>query len=172
MKKSSLFFIFIFLISLASASRLSMSPPQIDFNENNLCQEVIINTDEGYNLSGRILFAEEDYSQRKLSAHKYPPEEIGINMDYPNNLSLDGIKKISICIEPKKGNYHGVLLYRIEGKPVEVGIWINSSFKKKGILSLTGNVISQKEKSNSVYVLTIVLAVLLLVALLIKRRHN
>ena len=172
MKKYICFLFFVFLISLASAATLSMSPTQINFNKNSLCQKVTIKTDGEYNLTGKILFAEEGYSQRKLSVHKLLPEKLGINISYPQELSIDENKTFQVCMQPKKGNYHGVLLYRIEGKPVEVGIWINSSFEKKNFLSLTGNSIEGKSSENSFYFVTIFLTLILGLLIIYLRNKN
>lgn len=172
MKKRILFFIFLLFISNASAVTLSMSPPQINFNHNHLCQNVVISSNGNYNISGKILWAKQDYTKRILSMHKYTSEKEGIKINFPKKINLKKTKTIQICMQSKSGIHHGILLYRIQDKPIEVGIWINSTFKRKDFLFLTGNTVKKEKIKSSFAIVTTLLLVLFLILVIFLRKKR
>jgi len=173
MKK--LFIIFIcFFIPLISSATLSMSPQQIDFVGNTnekICDEVSLKTDGMATLIGEDLWAEEGYSERKLKQHTLESEELKLNLEYPKEIKIDDEGTIEVCLIGKsKGDYHGVLLYRIKDKPVRVGIWMNVSLEGT-TQKITANIIgNEKTNSGFLFIIPIILLVVLGVLLLILKR--
>ena len=146
-----------------------MSPSQINFDEEKICQNVNLKLEGNATLIGTDFWAEDNYFERKLSMHNLTAEEVGLKVDYPKLVNLYGEEEIEICIQGKKGNHHGVLLYRIEGKPVEVGIWIDANFSKQSFISITGNSVKE-EKINpkNIFIITPVIFFIILGILIWK----
>lgn len=172
MKKQILFFIFLLFISNASAITLSISPPQINFDNYHLCQNISIYSNGNYNLSGKLLWAKEDYTKRTLLAHKYTSEEENIKINFSKKINLEKNKTIQICMRPKVGIHHGILLYRIQNKPIQVGIWINSNFEKKKFLILTGNSVKKNEIKNPIVFITAILLILFLILIIFLKKNK
>lgn len=170
-------FLFFFLVSFVSSVTLSMSPPQIDFigkTNEVICKYVEVKVEGVETLTGKTRWAEKDYFERNLLNHKLESEDLKIEIDFPNEIEVRESKKIEICIEgSKKGNYHGALLYRIEDKPVQVGIWMNVSLEGKDMVRITGNFVKDEEGSGNVGVYFAVILLLILGSLLVwSRRRN
>lgn len=120
-------FIFIFLISGAFAATLTMGPQQLDFTNENNCQTAVLKTNGVGTATGKVLFSEPGYNERKLSQHKLTPNERGIEITFPKEVVINNLKEIEVCVKSGVGNYHGIILYKIKGKPIQVGIWINAT---------------------------------------------
>jgi len=129
-KKFFILFIFIFLISNSFAATLTMGPQQLDFTNNVNCQTALLKTNEAETLTGKVLFSEDGFNERKLSQHKLTPDERGIEIVFPKEVVINTEKEIEICANGGVGNYHGIILYKIKNKPIQVGIWINATFTK------------------------------------------
>jgi len=172
MKKRMLFFIFLLFISNVSAVTLSMSPPQINFDNNHLCQNILISSNGNYNVSGKVLWAKEGYTQRTLSIHKYTSEKEGIKINFPKEINLKKNKTIQICMKAKPGIHHGILLYKIQGKSIQIGVWINSSFERKNFLFLTGNSVKKNEIKNPFIGVTLVLLILFSILIFFLKKRN
>jgi len=159
-------FLLVFLFPLVNAATLSMSPQQIDFVGNvneEICEEVTLRTDGEAILIGENLWAEEGYSERKLKQHNLEGGELKLEINYPESIEINSEKVIEVClVGKKKGDYHGVLLYRVEGKPVRVGIWMNASLESS-ISKLTGNIIGEGNEERSFGFLFIISIILLMV---------
>lgn len=172
--KRIILFLFVILFPLGNAATLSMSPQQINFigdvNEK-ICEEVNLKTDGEAVLIGDDRWAEEGYFERKLKQHNLDSSELKLDLEYPETISINNDDVIEVCLTGKsKGNYHGVLLYRIEGKPVQVGIWMNASLEGS-ISKITGGVVSDKNIS-FVFIAPIILLVVLGVLLWVLKRKN
>ena len=81
-------------------------------------------------------------------------------------------KKIEICIEGKNfGNYHGVLLYKIKNKPVQVGIWMNVSLEGNERIKITGNFVKEGGKNGRIlFVLPVVFLFIFFFLLILYKR--
>ena len=152
-----------------------MSPQQINFVGNTgekICDEVILKTDGGAVLVGEDKWAEEGYSERKLKQHTLEGENLKLEVDYPDNFEIYDEETIQVCLVGKsKGNYHGVLLYRVEGKPVRVGIWMNVSLEGSSS-KITANVIGGGKKINFLFIAPIILLIVLGILLWMSRRKS
>ncbi|MBT4376109.1 hypothetical protein HOD29_01925 [archaeon] len=144
------YFIFIlFFIGTVSAGEFSISPPQVNFEgelKQEICGNFFISTPEKSILIGEDRWGEKEETRRKFSAHTLSSEELGLEIKYPELIESEGEMNSEICISgEKEGNYHGLLLYRLEGAPTGIGIWLNVSLKNEGrnILGITGNIISE-----------------------------
>ena len=162
MKSKNIFFIFlIFLINFVSSATLSMSPSQIDFVGNikeEICQKVIIKVNGTEVLTGKTKWAEENYFERKLIMHKLDSKEKGLEIFLPEILEISEKQDIDVCIKGNNpGKFHGVLLYKIENKPVQVGIWMNVSLEGNSLVKITGNFVKSEGESSRLYLLSIIL---------------
>jgi len=171
MKK--LLFLFVLLFPLVSAATLSMSPQQINFIGNvneRICEEVTLKTEGEAVLLGEDLWAEEGFSERKLKQHTLGSEELKLNLEYFDNIKINNEEKIEVCLTgKKKGNYHGILLYRVEGKPVRVGIWMNVSLGGSDS-KITANVVGEEKNFSFLFVMPIILLVVLGILLWMLKR--
>jgi hypothetical protein len=147
MIKKCLFFVyFVFILTNVSAVQLSISPPQIDFvgsTGEEICNTIFIQVNGTENLIGKNLWAEEGIDLRKISLHNLTSEDLRIDFNYEDKIEVDGERGAQICVTAKrKGTYHGLLLYKIENKPVQVGIWMNVSVSKgNDLVKITGNAV-------------------------------
>ena len=170
--KFILIFLFLLCISFVSSVTLSMSPPQIDFvggTNELICKKVEVKVEGVENLVGKTKWAAKGFDERNLLKHNIKGEDLKLEIDFPVDVKIDRVKKIDICIEGKNvGDYHGVLLYKIVGKPVQVGIWLNVSIDKKegGVLSLTGKVIDSTEGNVDDILIWIVVLLLIVLGIL------
>lgn len=173
--KKIILLLFVFLFPLVNAATLSMSPQQIDFSGNvneKICEKVTLKTEGEAVLLGEDLWAEEGYSERKLKQHTLNSEELKLELNYPENIKINNNEVIGVClVGKKKGNYHGVLLYRVEGKPVRVGIWMNVSLEGSGS-KITGNVVGESNKMNFLFIIPIILLIVLGILLWMLKRKN
>jgi hypothetical protein len=165
-KKYMFFVYFVFILAQVSAVQLSMSPPQIDFVGSvgeEICNNVLIQVNGTENLIGKNLWAEEGVELRKITLHNLSAENLRIDFNYEKEVKIIGKKEVEICVTAKKkGNYHGLLLYKIENKPVQVGIWMNVSvLSGNDLVKITGNSIKDSKEGSSWYVLPLVLVVIL-----------
>jgi hypothetical protein len=169
-------FIFTFLIYFSSATTLTISPPQIDFigdTEEIICQKINIETEGNVVLVGKTQWAEKEYNERKLSKHYLNSEEIGIKIKFPELINIENNSDIEICIEgSNEGTYHGALLYKIENKPIQVGIWMNVSLERNNLIKITGNFINVKEEENILFSLSLILFVIFISLVILYKRKN
>ncbi len=174
--KKSVLFLLVFLFPLVNSASLSMSPQQIDFVGNvneKICNEVDLKTEGEAVLIGEDFWAEEGFFERKLKQHNLNSSELKLSLEYPKSIEINNKKTINVCLAGKnKGNYHGILLYRVEGKPVRVGIWMNVNLEGSNF-DITGSIISE-EGSNVglLFVIPIILLVVLGVLLWILKRKK
>jgi hypothetical protein len=169
--KNFFIFLFIFLLPIVNSATLSMSPQQIDFQGNTgekICNQINLKTPDEATLIGETNWAEKGYLERKLKNHNLLEEDLDLIIEYPKIIKIINNKSIEVCITGKKpGNYHGIILYRIEDKPIRVGIWMNVSLEKKGILRTTGKIIDDKSNNNSNFFIGITFLLLLIFLALI-----
>ncbi|MDA3837235.1 MAG: hypothetical protein PF542_06465 [Nanoarchaeota archaeon] len=172
------FFCFVLFVSFGSAVTLSMSPPQIDFVGRTgevICQNISIEVDGIETLVGQTKWAEEGFNERKLLRHSLAGEDLKLFVDFPESVEIDEVREVEVCIEGKStGAFHGLLLYKVENKPVQVGIWINVSLSKGSAVNrLTGKAIEvSDDKGGSWFVLTVVLLVVLGGLVFLSRRQK
>lgn len=145
--KSFAIFLFIILFPLVNAASLSMSPQQINFNggaNEEICNKVTLKTEGKDVLLGEDKWAEKGYNERKLKQHNLSGDYFKLNLEYPSALEVNYNETIDVCLTGKNtGSYHGILLYRVEGKPVRVGIWMQVNITKNEnylIKKLTNNI--------------------------------
>ena len=176
MKKILLILSLFFIFNYVSAAGLSLSPTQLNFHgktNEKLCVPLNIEVNGSADLTGKILWAEKGYSERKLSMHHIESKEIGIEASIPNLISVTGNKEIQVCIKVKKeGTYHGAVLYKFEDKPIQVGVWVNATIEKGiGILRMNGNSVKKKSfNPNNLIILPTILIIFLSLLVLIQRR--
>jgi len=147
-----IFIIFLFLFIIPNVISFGISPPQINFLGNSgekICQKIFLNPDGEGTFLGKTLWAKEDNLERKLSNHFLNPEDLGLKADFNKNFTIKNKSDVEICITgSKSGKYHGVLLYRLQNKPVQVGVWlsvlIKNSRENNFPLKLTGRIIEGK----------------------------
>jgi len=180
MNKNILFLILlIFLMGVVSSATLSMSPPQLDFVGNTgekICSDLFLNIGGEGVLIGEDRWAEQDFLDRKLSAHNLIAEDLKIEINYLKEINLSGEKIVNVCVVGKNsGNYHGVLLYRLKDTPVKQGIWINVSLdKSRGASRITGGTISEGSEDGfvSVFVLIGILLLVVLIYLVMRLKRK
>lgn len=177
MKKYILIIYFVFLFSFVNAVTLSMSPPQIDLSGGSgeeLCSSIHLVVDFPENLTGKTLWAEEGVNERNLLKHKLSPEELKIEVKIPKEVYVESSKNLDICVVAKRsGNYHGLLLYKVEGKPVQVGIWLNLSIGGKNTLKISGEAVADsKSNFKGLLGISLILVIILIGLFLISRRKR
>lgn len=145
MKKILFFYFILFiLVSTSSAATLTLSPPQLDFYGNTqelICKEFKIKVDGMQTLTNKVLWAKEGFIERKLNEHNLKGDNLGIELSVQSPIIVDEESIQKICIKSNSpGNFHGILLYKIYNKPIQVGLWLNLSIKetKKSFLGMTG----------------------------------
>lgn len=176
--KFILFICCLFFLNIICASSLTISPEQISFigkTNQEICNEISIKLDSEQTLIGEDKWAEPGFSLRKLSQHNNDASELGIEINYPSILKVTNKETVSVCINGKQsGNFHGALLYRIDGEPVRVGIWMNVNLTRNGIIpqSITGSVINENNFSNVFIISSVTLMILLIGLIFILYRKN
>ncbi len=161
------------MISFSSAATLSISPPQIDFIGNvgeEICQSIFVEVENIKTLTGKTLWAEENYFERRLINHIHSAEEFGIKVIFPQEIQIENSREIQICINgEKKGNYHGALLYKIKDKPIQVGTWMNVSLSKEiSVSKLTGRATGGNQEGYGIFIALGILLLLIFIFLIIK----
>ena len=164
MVSKNLFFIFfIFFIYSINAATLSISPPQLNFEGEvgeELCNKIRIKVNGTENVTGKIKWAKEGYSKRILHEHNLDSEELNLKVKFLKKLTIEKSEEIEICLRGKNaGTYHGVLLYRIQGKPLQIGIWTNVSLEGKDFIKMTGNFINAEDKEPNLLLFSTILLV-------------
>jgi hypothetical protein len=167
MISKNIFFVFlIFFIYSVNAATLTISPPQLDFKGvvgEEICNNIKIKVNGTENLTGKIKWAEEGYFERVLNEHKLDSEELDLEIDFSEEIEINEIEEIKICLRGKKaGKFHGVLLYKIKDKPLQIGIWTNVTLEGNNFIKMTGNFINNKDKFDSLLIFPIILLVILL----------
>ena len=161
-------------MGLANAGDFSISPPQINLEGTlgqEVCEDFFIASPNGSILVGEDRWGVKGESRRKFSAHTLSSASLGLKTVYPQLIESDGEIISEICIKGnEEGNYHGLLMYRLEGSPTGIGVWVNVSLSGKterGNLGLTGfGVEGEKGEVGSLEVLFGVI-VLVLVGVLV-----
>jgi hypothetical protein len=131
-----------------------MSPAQIDFVGKpfeKVCEKIYIKTEGLENLTGSIRWAKKGYSERNLLKHNLNSEALDLEVEFPERIFLKGQKQIEICILGEEGKYHGILLYKIEGKNLQMGIWLNVNFEKQKY-SFIKNILDSNKILNPLFV--------------------
>ena len=101
---------------------------------------------------------------------------IALDVNFPLLIESSGEINPEICVlgqEP--GIYHGLLLYRLEGAPTGIGVWINVSLSKeegKRVLGLTGFGIEGSEKGNLEFWLVGIVIVLFGALIILLRKFR
>jgi len=173
-----LFFLFVFFIGFCSATTLTVSPTQIDFigkTNEIICNKVKISVEDTQILEGKTKWAEQGQDERILSMHKLNANELDLDVTLPKIIEIYESSEIEVCIKgSKKGNYHGALLYKIEDKPVQVGIWMNVSLEENSLMKITGNFIKTEDKRGNMGVYFAVMLFLILGGLVVwsKKRNR
>ncbi len=173
MKKLSILFFFIFLISFASSAKLSISPTQLDFNmvtNQKSCNQITIYTEKVDSLIGKDKWAEEGVIERKFSLHKFSSGDLDLKTSYTKIFESENSAVVDVCITAKnKGLYHGLLLYKTEGDNAGVGIWMTANVSKKERLSinkLTGKAITIGNISDERFLIIVpIILTIILIAL-------
>lgn len=171
-------FLFLFFLGSVSAISLNMGPPQIDLSgavNEKICSSVSIRVDNSSELVGKILWAEEGFSERNLNLHSLSSDDLRISSEFERNIFVDRNKTIDFCIRARKpGNYHGALLYKVKDKPVRVGIWVNASIEGNSMIKITGNSVNKMDISfnQALFYLPIFLILVLALLLFFSRRKR
>lgn len=170
MGKVILFICFlVFMLGTANAVTLSMSPPQLDFQGKvgeTICLNVTMKTLGNVLVVGEDKWAEEGFSERKLSMHKLGAKELHLELNYVEELEINEKEIFEVCLNGESsGNFHGLLLYKIKDKPVKIGIWINVTLEKSGLIKMTGESINIREKAKPLNILAVSTIFLLVIFL-------
>lgn len=171
-KLFSFLFIFVFLIINVSAINLSIYPSKLSFNSSigeMQCQNIFLNSDSGNVLVGSDLWS---YSKsNSLIDYNISSDEFEVEIFYPKNFSIENRTKIEVCIiGNKKGNFYGALLYKIDGKPLRAGTWIELNVEGNDLIKITGNAILNDSYGN--YLITPIILVVILIGLLIWKKKR
>lgn len=159
-------FVAVLLIQFTHASTLGMSPPQVNFeglSNQSICENFSVKYLGNNSLVGKLLWEKQGKFNRNLLEHNLSSKDLGINSSFERIISNNNASTHEICLSfPYSGEFHGVLIYKIENKPVQVGIWIGASIKgsKSSPLFVLGNFVKQS-RINSFEFLNIVFFVLL-----------
>ncbi len=161
MKKIILFILFInllFLINLAAAARIGVSPAIIEFNIDSgikICEKATLFSNSNETLIGETRWSSDKEFEKNLNKYTLNPEDLKIKIEFPENVKVDNKKQIEICLTGKRaGKYYGALIYKTENKPAGIGIWISANINgdeetpEISAIKLTGNIVSNKEDDN------------------------
>jgi len=132
MKKIVLFlFLFTIFLTFSSASSLTLSPAHLNFKgikNERICQNFSINSNKEISLVGKTLWEKEGEQDRILQNHKLNSSSLGLKTIFPEKIVGEKNSIQEFClISNSSGVFHGVLLYKIESEPTQVGIWINAT---------------------------------------------
>jgi hypothetical protein len=168
--KNFFFIFFIFFICSIDAATLTISPPHLNFEGkvgDEICNNIKIKVNGTENMTGKIKWAKEGYFERILHEHNLDSEELNLKINFPEKVKVDGSEEIEICLRGKKsGKYHGVLLYRIQDKPLQIGIWTNVSLEGNDFIKMTGNFVNAEGESNNLLIFPIILLIIFFVLLI------
>jgi hypothetical protein len=120
-------------------------------------------------------WAEKGETKRILSLHGLESGEVGINMDYIKEFPIENSKKIKICLNAKKsGDYHGALLFRIQGEPIRVGIWIMVKIQGNDVLTFNKtklpSTLEKPKNKTLIFSITGILIIFLFALLFLKNK--
>jgi hypothetical protein len=122
------FLLLVLSLQISCAAGFSLSPTQIDLEGpagEEVCGTFFINSASPETFQGELFWERAGESGRDLSSHIFKSSEIGINSIFSKNLTVKGLLEQRLCfISHSPGIYHGVLLYRMSGKPIRAGLWI------------------------------------------------
>ena len=144
-----------------------MGPQQLDFIGESgelICQRATLELDGSETVVGDVRFAQSEYFERKLTRHNLSSEDIGLDVTFPEEVLVNNMTNIEVCIKGKTGNYHGIILYKIKDKPVRVGIWLNVSLSqgpRNGLMKITGNAVSVDGNGFGLIIMPLVLVLIL-----------
>src|SRR3989338_7996067 len=186
------FLIFIFLIGLCDAYKISVSPPSIYF-EGNLfekeCKIIMVWTDKpGYTEVNDVWTNNLD--NKVVWEYELVSSELGIKLEYERLFYLDGEKEFKIClVSSKEGEYKGALIFKPRNRGVELVVWLNpesgefvknelikgseEKARRQGISLISGEVVKENFTFSKIWVLgssilLLVVLLFLIVFLLIK----
>ncbi len=167
--------IFVFLVSLSSALQIGVSPAESrikgDVNER-LCIELEVYSRD-YN--GMIIVEDRwsNSSGRNLNLYSYNSSFFDIDVIYNNRLESLSNQEHEVCfITHNEGKYSGVIIYETEGNGAGVGSWIvldiGNGFFDESLerIQLTGAVIGNLAKENSLLAQTMLFIFLILILIL------
>lgn len=174
--KIILFIFFVFCINFSLANTLSVSPIQLDFEGKvgeEICKNITIKTIGENKIIINDLWAEKGMNEKILSLHQIEGKKLGLEMYYINETKIYEKKIIEICMSGKNsGNYHGALLFRIEDKPIRVGIWMNVNLTGN-FLKINGNSVKNTNSSNENWIfITLFFFVILLGLIFVNKRNS
>src|SRR3989344_1868862 len=151
--RACLFFTIIMFFSLVSSLQIGISPEEVELNMS-VGEKICANFDiKVKNYSGVIIvedkWAKKGFMERDLSKHTYEGKDLGIDSGYEKKIeAMEEQEKEACFMAEKRGDYHGVLIYKTEIQGAGVGSWIvlhvedNSTRSLKNIVQLTGNVVN------------------------------
>ncbi len=163
------FVILLLIISLnnACAMKISFSPAHIllsgEVNEN-ICKEITLSSDKKVVLYGEDRWALKE-SENKIEDYILSSKQIGLNVSYPGEISLNSDTSFSFCVNAKNsGIYYGTIIYK-------------SGFGVGGIGGIVKVNIEKKNESLPEYLLALNSSLLLAFILLLlveklKRKLN
>lgn len=139
-----IFLIFLFFIKEVCAGSLGVSPPSLEFDftmSGQKCYSVEVYADN-------FPVVIEDYwslqGSRDVKDYNLSSEEVGIIINYQNEIFVKEKKKTDICINVvNEGNYYGLLMFSSYRPNVGIGIWIKADYNGKGreIKDAMGNIL-------------------------------
>jgi hypothetical protein len=155
--KFTLIFIFIIfsLIILVSATRIGISPTYLNFNgsaNEKICLNFSMSSDFNGNIIGETKWSL--YESKNIRDYSLQAEELGIIVDFPENIKIEKSTPSEICITAgKPGEYNGALIYKTENSYAGVGLWINVKINGNknitdGFGSITGDYVNTNKDSN------------------------
>lgn len=157
---------------------LSASPKEINFTGNTnekICKNINLKLDKPEKIITTIKWKNNE-EEKIISNYKINSHEYKISEEFNKNIILEKETNEKICLTFKeKGNYSGIIFYKIENKPAQIGIWINAKIEGNNPLKITGNFAKIPEKmnyKNSLTTFSIILLIILLFLLIKLKRKN
>ncbi len=183
MKKTYLFFIFFILLNGVNAVNLKIFPEEVSFEgfpNQQICKNITIEASEPLTIIIQDKWAVKGYNGRELVKHKLLSQNLNLNLKYSKNKTIEKNDSLEICITAKfVGDYHGVLLSRIQNQSAGVGVWLKLKIKDKpNVMNrITTNVINSNKLGNvpNISFIIIILTIILVLEAIIfirKKKHS
>lgn len=127
-----------------------MSPPELtleEVSENVFCGNYVISTENQSIVEGKLFWAEPGFNKKILDEHVLTSEDLFLEATFKKEILINNFVEKEICVEVNdEQSYHGILLYKVKDKPVQIGIWVminqKNGFNPNKIYSETKEVIN------------------------------
>lgn len=144
-------FFFVFCLNFVSAVSLEMSPPVVEFFGEvgvPMCKNVSVFVSEWSVVSGQDRWLGDDSLKGDFLSYNLSSEDVGLNVDYPFEVSFIGGRDIVVCVNAEsEGVYDGALLFNVKGGSAGVVSWmsVNVSSGESSLEKITGAFVSEDD---------------------------